>query len=105
MQELCFTADVRALVDLKCKKNSRLLIFDSTLRSLSLDMSAIRLLIVLSESGILFMSETASSPNIILTISWQAGKITVSAMVCDFSFFQQQSLPQHNLLLELCHLS
>ena len=43
-----------------------------------------RLLIVLSESGILRSSDTASSPNIIVTVCWHAGKITLSAMVWDF---------------------
>ena len=60
------------------------------------------LLIVLSESGILLSSDTAFSPNIILTICWHAGKITLSAMVWDFILLATIS---DTALLASCALS
>ncbi|KII62979.1 hypothetical protein RF11_12186 [Thelohanellus kitauei] len=70
-KQLCFAANISVLVDLMCKELATL-IYDTNLSSLYLGASTIRLLIALSESRILFMSNAAASQSIIGTIYWHA---------------------------------
>ena len=63
------------------------LIDEITVSSMSEDISAIRLLMVLSDNGTLLRSFTNLSPNRVETIALHAGSTTFSASVCGLQFY------------------